>query len=301
MKEKFKSEIAFLENIDFKSKVMDSIPGIVFLYEITQNGIKLIKWNNFLNNLLEYSDDELPGKSITDFHSPEEIQKIRAAMESALETKKGRLETKVLSKSGKEYPVLVTGYLFQHHGKNYLIGVGTLLTYQKEIERQLKLAERAKKKEEEKKIRLAKELAQKKRELVSIALENSSTAEVINEVIKTVDGILPNHNGCKHNRDLYIIKQKLELYLVKQNNWDIFRERFKEVHPDFFSGLKKAYPNLTKSELKFAAYLRIHLSSSQIMAALNVSKEAIRKTRYRIRKKTGLDPRDLLEDFITKF
>ena len=170
-------------------------------------------------------------------------------------------------------------------------GIVLDITKKKKIEEKLKIAKQL----------LDEKLARANRELVSTALQTSSTAEVINDALKTINDLMPNHAGCKNVKDLYTIRNKLESYLVKQNNWEIFMVRFKEVHPHFFKDLKKKHPALTKSELKFAAYLRIHLSSTQIMTALNISKEAIRKTRYRLRKKLDLRPDESLEDYITGF
>ena len=170
-------------------------------------------------------------------------------------------------------------------------GIVLDITKNKKIEEELIIAKQ----------KLDEKLAKSKRELVSSALQISSTAEVINDALKTIKDLMPNHAGCKNVKDLHTIRHKLESYLVKQDNWEIFNMRFREVHPHFFENLKKAHPALTKSELKFAAYLRIQLSSTQIMTALNVSKEAIRKTRYRIRKKIDLRPEESLEDYITGF
>lgn len=57
MEKKFSSVITFLENIDFKSKVMETLPGFVFLYEIKDNDLVLIKWNSFHNKLPGYTEE----------------------------------------------------------------------------------------------------------------------------------------------------------------------------------------------------------------------------------------------------
>ncbi len=300
MKNKFKSEIAFLELIDFKSQVMDSIPGIVFLYEVLDNDVKLIKWNNFLSDFLGYSDQELLNKSITHFHSPKEIKRIQAALQDILKASKGTIETTVRSKSGNEYPVFVTGYTFQYENKTYLIGVGTLLTHQKEIEQRLKQARMAKRKEGEKKREIARELERKKRELLSGALQLSSNTQVINNTLKLINGLLQKHNEEEYCNGLKAIKKNLEI-LNKSDNWLLFKMQFEKIHRNFFKNLKKKNPSLTESEFKFCAYLYLHMSSTQIASALNISKEGIRKNRYRIRKKLGLNPTDSLEDYISKY
>ncbi len=112
---------------------------------------------------------------------------------------------------------------------------------------------------------------------------------------------MEKHHETNICDDLNVIKQELNLQISQQDNWEVFKLRFKEVHKDFFNNLKDKHPDLTKSELKFCAYLRIHLSSSQISRVLHITNEAIKKSRYRIRKKLKLSPKDSLEDYIAGF
>ena len=93
-------------------------------------------------------------------------------------------------------------------------------------------------------------------------------------------------------------KKKLKFQSRKHDNWEIFKLRFNKVHSDFFNKLLNQHSNLTKSEVKFCAYLYIRLSSDQIGAILNVSPMGIKKTRYRIRKKIGLNTKDSLDSYI---
>ena len=108
-------------------------------------------------------------------------------------------------------------------------------------------------------------------------------------------------SGSEISQDLYVLEKIIKLKARRQDNWEIFKLRFKEVHKDFFNKLKEKHPELSESELKFCSYLRIRLSSSQISFALNVSSEAIRKTRHRTRKKINISPEDSLEDYILTF
>ncbi|MCD4832994.1 MAG: PAS domain S-box protein [Bacteroidales bacterium] len=170
-------------------------------------------------------------------------------------------------------------------------GIILNITQQKKIEEELVIAKQ----------KLNEELARSKRDLVSTAIELSTTSEVIINSLKTINKILEKHSAKKICEDLLNVKKELEYQLKKQDIWELFKIRFQQVHPKFFIKLGTKYPSLSKSELKFCAYLRVDLSSYQIAAALNISKEGIRKARYRIRKKIGLDPKKSLEQYISKF
>ncbi|MBK7028313.1 MAG: hypothetical protein IPH45_03490 [Bacteroidales bacterium] len=93
----------------------------------------------------------------------------------------------------------------------------------------------------------------------------------------------------------------IKAQLTESEDADLFNQRFTNLHQDFFTKLQDAHPELSKTELKFCAYLRIQLSGNQIASIMNVTTEAIRKTRYRIRKKMDLSRDASLEAYIMKF
>lgn len=74
-----------------------------------------------------------------------------------------------------------------------------------------------------------------------------------------------------------------------------------QISKDFFDRLLKDFPSFSNNELKVLSYIRLNLGTKEIASIQNVSVDAIRKTRYRIRKKIGLHPKKSLEKFILKY
>jgi DNA-binding CsgD family transcriptional regulator len=97
------------------------------------------------------------------------------------------------------------------------------------------------------------------------------------------------------------VLQKMEKVMKNSDHSEIFLQKFQKLYPHFFDHLLAAHPDLSKTEQKFCAYLRIRLNSHQIAQAMDVSMEAVRKNRYRIRKKLQLQADDSLEDYIARF
>lgn len=91
-----------------------------------------------------------------------------------------------------------------------------------------------------------------------------------------------------------IINSNLTLAKEREN----FMTHFNKVHPRFFENLKKHCPKLTENNLRLCAYFRIGMSPKQIAQLLNVSPENVKKSRYRLKKKLGLEERDNLYDFL---
>ena len=75
-----------------------------------------------------------------------------------------------------------------------------------------------------------------------------------------------------------------------KKNWEQFAVHFDKVHSDFLVSLKAAYPNLTPSELKLCAYLRLSLSSKEIAQIMNITIKSVELGRHRLRKKLGIEP-----------
>lgn len=86
-----------------------------------------------------------------------------------------------------------------------------------------------------------------------------------------------------------------------KKNWEQFAVHFDKVHSDFLVSIKAAYPNLTSSELKLCAYLRLSLSSKEISQIMNITIKSVELARHRLRKKLGIEPNVNLLNFLLNF
>ncbi len=63
----------------------------------------------------------------------------------------------------------------------------------------------------------------------------------------------------------------------------------KEVHPNFFKNLSDIAENkLTNLDIKYAAYIYMHMDNTQIAAIQNVDPKTVSVTKYRLKQKIGL-------------
>ncbi len=285
----------FVNTKEFNNLLINNLPGIFYLCEKVGDKFYIKRWNDNFETKLGYSKNELlnmqPYQTFTD---QKEYAKVEKAIQQIFITGSAQVTAIFNTKDGRPIPYLFDGYLLEDNGKTYFMGIGMDLSVQHALEKK------------QKRYRKEREYAQKvldanQRDLVSSALHISRTSKLIEYTLKRIDVLLEKHTGTNICDDLSTIKKDLNLQISQQDNWEVFKLRFTEVHKDFFSSLKEKHPTLTKSELKFCAYLHIHLSSSQISSVLHVTNEAIKKSRYRIRKKLNLSPKDSLEDYIANF
>jgi DNA-binding CsgD family transcriptional regulator len=89
--------------------------------------------------------------------------------------------------------------------------------------------------------------------------------------------------------------------LESDYDWESFELLFDQAHKNFFKRLKESARDLTASELRLCAYLRIGLSSKEIAPLLNISVRGVEEKRYRLRKHLGLKSEDGLTEYLMKF
>jgi ligand-binding sensor domain-containing protein/DNA-binding CsgD family transcriptional regulator len=83
--------------------------------------------------------------------------------------------------------------------------------------------------------------------------------------------------------------------------WEQFQYNFDQVYMNLLTRLKEKYPDLTRTNLKLCAYLRLNMSSKEIASLMNITISGIDKARNRLRKKLNIQPNDDLSDFLINF
>ncbi|HXO75338.1 MAG TPA: LuxR C-terminal-related transcriptional regulator, partial [Puia sp.] len=81
-------------------------------------------------------------------------------------------------------------------------------------------------------------------------------------------------------------------------DWNRFALYFDQVHNNFLATLKTRFPQLSPTDLKLCAYLRLNLTSKEIAQILNISLKGVEVSRYRLRKKLNLPTELNLYDFL---
>src|SRR5690349_6908116 len=105
----------------------------------------------------------------------------------------------------------------------------------------------------------------------------------------------------KTGKEFQKIIRAIDKELDQNEEWEQFAVHFDNVHANYLKKLKEQYPDLTVSDLKLAAYLRLNLSSKEIAQLLNISIRGVETSRYRLRKKLGLVNDEVnLFDFLNK-
>jgi len=147
--------------------------------------------------------------------------------------------------------------------------------------------------------RIQEDLKAKKKELLLDLSLGAKRVEKVELVLKKMNEL--SKKSIIAQKDIVELKQftqaKYEQLLISEK----LRKDMMHVNKDFYNSLLVDFPSLSNTELKVISFLGVGLETKEIAIIQNVSVDAIRKTRYRIRKKIGLKPEESLEKFIIKY
>jgi ligand-binding sensor domain-containing protein/DNA-binding CsgD family transcriptional regulator len=91
---------------------------------------------------------------------------------------------------------------------------------------------------------------------------------------------------------------KFDEELNDDKDWKYIEPQLDKVYNNFVTRLKELHPDLSLSEVKIAAYVRMNLSTKEISEFMHKTTRAIENDRYRLRKKIGIDKNDSLKDYL---
>lgn len=138
---------------------------------------------------------------------------------------------------------------------------------------------------------------QKSKELLAIKNKEltASTLKLIEkeEIIKT----LADQLNASHEHKM---TDSLVNSISKSSNslWEDFNNRFISVNEDFYERLRNAVPDLSPTDLKICALIKLSFSGKEMAHLLGISVNSVHMARHRLRKKMNLDRNTNLSNFI---
>lgn len=130
-----------------------------------------------------------------------------------------------------------------------------------------------------------------------LAVSNMSLIKK-DELLAIIKEDLKKSAESSDNKNLKSVITTISRNISEDDSWNAFKEAFDNVDKDFLKRIKLLHPNLTPSDLKLCAYLRLNLTSKEIAPMLNISIRSVEIKRYRLRKKLNLIHDNGLVDYI---
>lgn len=142
----------------------------------------------------------------------------------------------------------------------------------------------------DKNLRLEQELERNKTELSNYTLNmiyRKNSLEEVESQLQSLEGI-----------EKQKIKNVINVNRALEKDWENFQKHFSQVHTSFFENLRNRFPNLTQSEIRLSALIRMNLANHEIASLLNIESKSVRMARYRLRKKFDLEAETDLNLFV---
>lgn len=85
---------------------------------------------------------------------------------------------------------------------------------------------------------------------------------------------------------------------MAQEDNPFFLSYFKEIYPEFCEKLISHNPNLNDNEIRFCVYIKLNISNKEIAVFKNLTFRSVETTKYRLKKKLGLEVSTDLNNWI---
>lgn len=152
--------------------------------------------------------------------------------------------------------------------------------------------EKSKLKEEE----LKQSVIYKSKQLSTHALHMMQKNSMLNDVLLSIKN---SSKGSEADKNIIRnIKNQINLSLKSDKDWDVFKLYFEDINRDFYKKLNEINPELTSNDHRLCALIKLNMNSKEMASVLNVAPNSIKSSRYRLKKKLGLDLEAGLEEFI---
>ncbi len=146
---------------------------------------------------------------------------------------------------------------------------------------------------------IARKLKENQTQLMQEALRTIETNVTMQSLTKQLNNELQKEEITEEQRlVLTKLRNRIRNKSVLVNNWTIFQLKFNQAYPKFTAHIMSQYPHLSKQDMIIVSGIFTNLNSIQLSVILSISPDSVRKDKYRLKKKLGLDKDVDLTQFI---
>jgi tetratricopeptide (TPR) repeat protein/DNA-binding CsgD family transcriptional regulator len=144
---------------------------------------------------------------------------------------------------------------------------------------------------------LKQQLEIKSNELSSQLLHLIQKNELLEE-IKAGLGAIIKSDKRDQRKELKTLFNSINQSFNRDQYWDEFRGIFDQVHGSFFKRLSETGVDLSPTEMRLLSLIKMNISSQDTATLLGITTDSLRVTRYRLKKKLGLENGESLTGFV---
>lgn len=138
------------------------------------------------------------------------------------------------------------------------------------------------------------EFSSKEEEIIDLRTETLHHLETKGKLTQNLSKI--SKTGDEYSLNKIIAELKKEA--IDEEKIKFLKENIKTLNKDFLDRLKKTHPKLTKTDIEVCSFIKVGLSRREISNIRKTSLEAIKSTRFRLKKKLELSKDQKLDEYI---
>ena len=123
--------------------------------------------------------------------------------------------------------------------------------------------------------------------------------EIFLNLKKEMQELFLEKNLSKRDFKIRKLVNVIDREISTKKDLEVFDSNFNAVHEEFLKILKEHYPSLNQNDHRLCTFIKMNKTTKEIATFLNLSVRGVETSRYRLRKKMGLDSDVNLYDIIS--
>jgi len=136
------------------------------------------------------------------------------------------------------------------------------------------------------------ELREKDKQLAIITMNDLKRNSLLIDLKNKITSLAQSADNYANTTLIKQTVKKIDAELNSKESWTFFEQYFNTIFDGLLDRLAAKYPQLTQSDLRLCAYLKLNFSNKEIADLLNISYRSVEVAKYRLRKKLGLELND---------
>lgn len=141
----------------------------------------------------------------------------------------------------------------------------------------------------------------KQKQVAADALYMNQKNSMLSEIESVLNKVLMESKYSKSGNEFRKIFEIINSYRQLDKDWKMLIANFEEVHPGFFSRMKNTHPQLSLSEIKHCACIKMNFGTKEIARFFNIKAPSVQIARVRLKKKMNLPDEVDLRSYIFNF
>ncbi len=141
----------------------------------------------------------------------------------------------------------------------------------------------------------------KQKQVAADALYMNQKNAILTDIENVLSKTLSDKKSLKSEMEFKKLFETINSYRQLDKDWKMLIANFEEVHPGFFSRLKKTHSRLSTNDIKHCACIKMNFDTKEIARFFNIKAPSVQIGRVRLKKKMNLPDSADLRSYILNF